>query len=62
MGKGIEEDIEKKSSVARSTTSPENLVGYQEIYLHNISDINLGENFRRKARLFAVKHNRKSLS
>ena len=41
--KGIEEDMEKlKTTVAESKTSPENLVGYQEIYFHMVFNINLG--------------------
>ena len=32
-------------------TSPKNLVQYQEIDLHIILDIKLGENFRSKSRL-----------
>ena len=52
--KGIEEEIERaKTAVAESTISPENLVGYQEIYLHMILDTNIRENFRRKYRLVA---------
>ena len=48
-----------KSAVAESTTSPENLVSYQEIDLHMIFDINLGENFRHKARLLAGEYKKK---
>ena len=50
-----------KDAVAESTTSPENLVGYQEIDLHMICDINLREKFRRKYRLAAGGHKKKYL-
>ena len=50
------------AAVSESTMSPENLVGYQEIYLHMIFDIKLGENFRRKTRLVAGGHNTKAFS
>ena len=43
---------EVKAAVAELTTSPENLVRYQEIYLRMLFYIKLGEKFRRKARLF----------
>ena len=57
----IEEEMEKlKAIVAESTTSPENLVRYQQIDLHMIFDIKLGENFRRKYRLVAGGHNTKA--
>ena len=49
-------------SVAESTTSTENLVGYQEIDLHMTFDVKLAENFRRKARLVAGGHKKKALS
>ena len=42
-----------KYAVAESTTSPENLVRYQEIDLHIIFYTKLGKNFRLKSRLFA---------
>ena len=45
-----------KTSVAESTTSPENLVRYQEIDLYMIFENKLRSNFRRKARLFAGRH------
>ena len=44
---GTEEDMEKiKDTVAESTTSPKNLVRYQEIDLHIIVYIKLGGKFR----------------
>ena len=45
--------IKLKASVVESTTSPENLVGYQEIDLHMIFDISLGGGIMRKYRLAA---------
>ena len=51
-----------KTAVDEFTTSSENLVRYQEIYLHMIFDIHFGENFRRKSRLVAGGHNKKSPS
>ena len=51
-----------KAEVAESTTSPENLVRYQEIYLHIIFDIKLGENFRIKYRLVSGGHKEKAPS
>ena len=53
--KVIDEETEKvKAAVAESTTSPDDLVEYQEIDLHIIFDIKLGGKFRRKDRLVAV--------
>ena len=49
-------------AVAESTMSPKNLVRYQEIYLHIIFYIKIGENFRHKARLDAGEHNKKAPS
>ena len=61
--KGIEEEMAKvNAAVAELATSPDNLVRYQEIYLHMIFYIKNGENIRRKARLFAGGHNKKFLS
>ena len=37
-------------------------IGYQEIKFHMISDINLGENFRRKARLVGGGHKTATLA
>ena len=51
-----------KAVVAESTTSPENFVGYQEIGLHIIVDINTAENFRQKARLVVGGHKTKTPS
>ena len=51
-----------KAEVAESTTSPDNLVGYQEIDLHIVFNINLGEKFRRKAILVEGGHKTKALS
>ena len=48
-----------RAAVAEFTTLPENLVGYQEIDLHMVFDIKLGENFRRKARMMAGGHKTK---
>ena len=50
-----------KAAVVESTTYPENLVGYQEIDLHMIFDINIGGNFRRKSRLVADINKTKAL-
>ena len=47
-----------KAEVAELITSPENLVGYQEIDF----DIKLGENFSRKDRLVAGGHKKKAPS
>ena len=35
-----------KTAVAELTTSTEKIFGYQEIYLHTIFDIKLGENLQ----------------
>ena len=51
-----------KTAVAELTTSSENLVRYQEIYLHMIFDIHFGENFRRKSRLVVGGHKTKAPS
>ena len=51
-----------KTAVSESTMSPDNSFGYQEIDLHIIFDINIGENFRRKSRLVSGGHRTKSLS
>ena len=41
---------------------PEKLIGHQEIGLHMIFDIKLGENFRPKARMVAGGHTMKAPS
>ena len=51
-----------KTSVSESTMSPGNLVGYQEIDLHIISDIKLGKSFISKSRLVAGENKTNSLS
>ena len=57
---GIQEEMKKvRAAVTESTIPPEDLVGYQEIDLHMIFDIKLGENFRRKARMVAGGHKTK---
>ena len=38
-------------AIQEYNVSPEKLIGHQEIGLHMIFDIKLGENFRRKARM-----------
>jgi hypothetical protein len=54
---GIAEEMAKvRVAFTESNTSPDDLVGYQEITTHMIFDIKLGENFRRKARLVADGH------
>ena len=45
-----------------SNVSPEKLIGHQEIGLHIIFYINIGENFRRKARMVAGGHTKKTPS
>ena len=58
--KGMEEEVLKvKAEVAELTTSPENLFRYKEKYLRMIFHIKLGENSRRKSRLFAGGHKKK---
>ena len=60
---GIIEEMNKvKIAVQGSNTTPDNLIGYQEIALHMIFDIKLGENFRRKARMVAGGHTTKTPS
>ena len=49
-------------AVQESSVSPEKLIGHQEIGLHIIFDIKLGENFRRKARMGAGGHTTKTPS
>ena len=51
-----EEMIKVKSAVEECDKSPDELVGYQEVDLHMIFDVKLGENFRRKARMVAGGH------
>ena len=51
---GINEEMNKvRVAVQESNISPENLIGHQEIGLHMIFYIKLGENFRRKSRMLA---------
>ena len=45
-----------------SNVSTYKLIGHQEIGLHMIFDIKLGENFRRKARMVARGHTTKTPS
>lgn len=48
----IKEEMYKvRIAVSESQISPDELVGYQEIRLHMVFDIKLGENFRRKERM-----------
>ena len=49
-------------AVQESNVSPEKLISHQEIGLHIIFDINIGENFRRKARMVAGYHTKKTPS
>ena len=49
-------------AVQESNVSPNKLIGYQEIGLHMIFDIKLGENFRRKDRMVAGVHTTKTPS
>ena len=51
-----EEIVKVRGAVEECTKSPDKLVGYQEIDLHMIFDIKLGENFRRKARMVVGGH------
>ena len=51
-----EEIVKVRGAVEECTKSPDELVGYQEIDLHMIFDIKLGQNFRRKARMVAGGH------
>ena len=51
-----EEMVKVRGAVEECTRSPDELVGYQEIELHMVFDIKLGENFRRKARMVAGGH------
>ena len=51
-----EEIVKVPGDVEECTKSPDKLVGYQEIDLHMIFDIKLGENFRRKARMVVGGH------
>ena len=49
-------------AVQESNFSTEKLIGHQEIGLHMIFDIKLGENFRRKAIIVAGGHTTKTPS
>ena len=61
--KTIEEEMTKlNTAVAELKTSPKNLVGYEDIYIHMIFDIKLGENLRRKDRLSTGPHKTKAPS
>jgi hypothetical protein len=60
---GICKEMEKvRVAVQESNTTPDKLIGYQEIGLHMIFDIKLRENFRRKARMVARGHTTKTPS
>ena len=48
-----------RTAVTETHLTPDKLVGYQEIKLHMIFDIKLGEKFRRKARMVAGGHKTK---
>ena len=53
----IKEEMNKvRQAVQESNVSPEKLIGHQEIGLHMIFDIKIGENFQRKARMVAGGH------
>ena len=53
----IKEEMKKvRVSFQETDTSPDSLVGYQQITTHLIFDVKLGEHFRRKARLVADGH------
>ena len=55
--KAIEKEMKKVlASFERYDGNIEDLVAYQEITMHIIFDVKLGENFRRKARLVADGH------
>ena len=43
-------------------TSPENIFTYQEIYLHMIFNIKLGDKFSSKSSIFAVRNKTKAPS
>ena len=49
-------------AVQEYNVSPNKLISDQEIGLQMISDINLGENFRRKAKMVAGGHTTKTTS
>ena len=49
-------------SVQESNVSPEKMIGHQEIGMHMIFYIKLGENFRRKVRMVAGGHTTKTPS
>ena len=49
-------------AVQESNVSPKKMIGHQEIGLHIIFDIKLGENFRRKARIVDGGHTTKTTS
>ena len=51
-----------REAVQESNVSTENLIGHQQIVLHMIFDIKLGENFRRKARMVDGGHTTKITS
>ena len=59
----IKEETNKlRLAVQESNVSLDKLIGHQEIGLHIIFDINIGENFRRKARMVAGGHTTKTAS
>ena len=63
MTYGIKEETNKvKIAVQESNVSPKKLISNQEIGLHMIFDINLGENFRRKSIMIAGGNTRKTPS
>ena len=51
-----------RGSAQESNVSPNKFIGHQEIGLHMIFDIKLGENFRRKDRMVACGHTRNTPS
>ena len=60
---GIKEEMNKvRVAVQESNVSPDKLIVHQEIGMHMIFDIKLGENFRRRARMVAGGHNMKTPS
>ena len=60
---GVKEEKNKVIvAVQESNVSPEKLIGHQEIGLHMIFDMKLGENFRRKARMIFCGHPTKTPS
>ena len=58
---GINEEINKvRIALQESNVLPDKFIGYQEIVMHMVFNIKLGENFRRKYRMVSGGHTTKT--